>query len=207
MNFLAHAYLSGSDEELLVGNFIADSVKGRQKDAYPVGIRKGIELHRLIDTFTDTHAIVKQTKERLRPEYGKFAGVITDMFYDHFLAANFNQFATMPLLHFTEYVYTTVQKYATYLPTEVQYFLPYMIKHNWLYRYAQVSGIKSSLEGLSRRSTFVSNMATATQALELHYPEYQQDFYQFFPDLQTYVKQSLDLDGSHATNKANQVPS
>ena len=194
MNFLAHAFLSGPHEELLVGNFIADSVKGRQKDAYPAGIKKGIELHRLIDTFTDTHPIVKQTKERLRPNYGKFAGVISDMFYDHFLAANFNQYAVMPLLTFTEYVYATVQKYTLYLPTEVQYFLPYMIKHNWLYRYAQVGGIQASLEGLSRRSAFASNMATATQALEAEYILYQQDFNLFFPELQNYVKQNLDLD-------------
>lgn len=193
MNFLAHAYLSGSNEELLVGNFIADSVKGRQKEAYPTGIRQGIELHRLIDIFTDTHAIVKQTKERLRPEYGKFAGVITDMFYDHFLAANFQEFATEPLLNFTGYVYATVQKYEVHLPAEVQYFLPYMIKQNWLYRYAQISGIQTSLEGLSRRSTFASNMATATQALELNYNLYQQDFDQFFPELQNYVKQVMLL--------------
>ncbi len=193
MNFLAHAFLSGYDKEILVGNFIADSVKGRQKEAYPVGIKKGIELHRLIDTFTDTHAVVKQTKERLRPEYGKFAGVIADMFYDHFLAADFHHFAATPLLDFTGYVYATVQKYETYLPAEVQYFLPYMIKHNWLYRYAQVSGIQSSLEGLSRRSTFASNMATATQALELDYTLYQQDFHLFFPELQDYVKQAILL--------------
>jgi acyl carrier protein phosphodiesterase len=193
LNFLAHAFLSGPHEELLVGNFIADSVKGRQKDAYPPSIKKGIELHRLIDTFTDTHPTVKLTKERLRPDYGKFAGVISDMFYDHFLAANFNQFATMPLLNFTEYVYTTVQKYAMYLPTEVQYFLPYMMKQNWLYRYAQVSGIQASLEGLSRRSAYASNMATATQALDQQYDVYQQDFYSFFPELQNYVKQNLEL--------------
>ena len=192
MNFLAHAFLSGSDEELLVGNFIADSVKGRQKDLYPPGIRWGIEVHRFIDTYTDTHPIVKQTKDRLRPVYGKFAGVITDMFYDHFLAAKFNQYAAVSLLDFSQYVYATVQKFTLQLPPEVQYFLPYMIKQNWLFRYAQIAGIQASLEGMSRRSAFASNMATATQALETNYRAYEQDFEQFFPELQNYVKQLRD---------------
>ncbi|QNF35211.1 DUF479 domain-containing protein [Adhaeribacter swui] len=191
MNFLAHAYLSGTNQEIMVGNFIADSVKGRQKEAYPEEIKKGIELHRLIDTFTDMHPVVKRTKDRLRPGYGKFAGVITDMFYDHFLAANFNRFSATPLLEFTLLVYATVQKFEPYLPAEVQYFLPYMIKQNWLFRYAQISGIQASLEGLSRRSAFASNMATATQALETDYPLYQQDFELFFPELQNYVKQAM----------------
>ncbi len=189
MNFLAHTFLSGSDEELLVGNFIADSVKGRQKDLYPIGIRRGIELHRLIDSYTDGHPIVQQTKERLRPEQGKFAGVITDMFYDHFLAANFKQYSAVPLLDYTLYVYQTVQKFPELLPERVQYFLPYMIKQNWLYRYAQISGIQASLNGLSRRSAFTSNMSTATQALEENYFDYKQDFDLFFPELQNYVKQ------------------
>ncbi|MDQ3291764.1 MAG: ACP phosphodiesterase [Bacteroidota bacterium] len=188
---MAHSFLSGFDEELLVGNFIADSVKGRQKDVYPAGIRRGIELHRLIDTFTDSHPIVLQTKERLRPEQGKFAGVIADMFYDHFLAANFEHYATVPLLDFTLKVYQTVQNYSNILPERVHHFLPYMIKQNWLYRYAQISGIQASLNGLSRRSAFSSNMANATQALEDNYQVYQQDFELFFPELQNYVKQVL----------------
>ncbi|PSR53123.1 DUF479 domain-containing protein [Adhaeribacter arboris] len=191
MNFLAHTFLSGSDEELLVGNFIADSVKGRQKEIYPDGVRRGIELHRLIDTFTDAHPMVHQSKERLRPEQGKFAGVVTDMFYDHFLAANFEQYASMTLLDYSLYVYQTVQNYSYLLPERVHYFLPYMIKQNWLYRYAQVAGIQASLNGMSRRSSFRSNMSTATQALEENYFIYQQDFQQFFPELQNYVKQVL----------------
>ncbi|QMU28311.1 acyl carrier protein phosphodiesterase [Adhaeribacter radiodurans] len=189
MNFLAHTFLSGSDEELLVGNFIADSVKGRQKDGYPAGIRRGIELHRLIDTYTDSHPIVHQTKERLRPEQGKFAGVTTDMFYDHFLAANFEKYASISLLDFSLYVYQTVESYSHILPERVHYFLPYMVKQNWLHRYAQIAGIQDSLNGLSRRSTFASNMSTATQTLEENYQIYKQDFEQFFPELQNYVKQ------------------
>lgn len=174
-----------------MGNFIADSVKGRQQESYAPGIRRGIELHRRIDTYTDAHPVVQQTKARLRPGYGKFAGVIADMFYDHFLAANFKNYSVVPLLEYTHWVYRIMQKYQAELPAPVHYFLPHMTKHNWLYHYAQISGIQKSLQGLSRRSTFASNMATATDELSAFYGLYQEDFERFFPDLQQYVKQQL----------------
>ena len=193
MNFLAHSFLSGTNEELLVGNFIADSVKGRQKELFTPGIIKGIDLHRGIDTYTDSHPIVRQTKERLRPGYGKFAGVIADMFYDHFLAANFTDYSTVPLFDFSQYVYATVTKYHAYLPDRVQYFLPHMIEHNWLHNYRLITGIKSSLTGLSRRTVFASNMATSTDELENNYGQYKNDFENFFPQLQNYVKYELSV--------------
>jgi acyl carrier protein phosphodiesterase len=192
LNFLAHSFLSGPDEALLVGNFIADSVKGRQKEKYTPEIQRGIILHRQIDTFTDAHPIVQQTKARLRPGYGKFSGVISDMFYDHFLAANFKNYSAVPLLEYTHWVYGIMQKYRAQLPERVHYFLPYMVRQNWLYNYAQVSGIQKSLQGLSQRSNFTSNMATATEELEAFYALYQTDFERFFPDLQRFVKQQIN---------------
>lgn len=191
MNFLAHCFLSGNDDELLVGNFIADSVKGQQKQWYPPGIIRGIELHRQIDMFTDAHPVVRQTKDRLRPGYGKFAGVIADMFYDHYLAVHFDQYSAVALPEYAQHVYAVMQQHYTQLPERVQYFLPYMIDQNWLTRYAQVAGIRSSLRGLSRRALFASNMATATDELEMNYAHYQRDFALFFPELQYYVKQII----------------
>src|SRR5258708_857949 len=92
MNFLAHVYLSGDHSKVLVGNFIGDFVKGKYlRDRYEPEIAKGIELHRAIDYFTDLHPIVRQSKNRLRPKYNHYSGIIVDIFYDHFLAANWNQ--------------------------------------------------------------------------------------------------------------------
>src|ERR1700752_360781 len=101
LNFLAHIYLSGNDDQLMIGNFIADYVKGKKKDEYPPGIKKGIELHRAIDDFTDHHEITSRSKNRLRSKYGKYSGVITDLYYDHFLASNFSIYHNVPLKEFT----------------------------------------------------------------------------------------------------------
>src|SRR5205823_15097016 len=102
MNFLAHIYHSGEDDELMVGNFIADFVKGRKKDDYPERIKKGIELHRKIDYFTDHHPVTLRSQARIRKKQGKYSGVVIDLFYDHFLAKNFTKYHSLPLKDFSE---------------------------------------------------------------------------------------------------------
>lgn len=191
MNYLAHVFLSGSDEELMVGNFIADSVRGSQLGLFPERIAAGIILHRQIDTFTDCHPVVQRTKERLRPHYRKYAGVVADMFYDHFLAVQFDRYSAQPLADYCQQIYRAVQRYQDILPEKVKYFLPYMIEQNWLLNYANFNGMRRSLTGLSRRTTFVSHMDTAASELENHYPLYERDFQAFFPELQAYVVRQL----------------
>lgn len=189
MNFLAHIYLSGDEEELLIGNFIADSVKGKQAELYAPGIAKGIKLHRLIDHFTDTHPVVAETKARLRPRYRKFAPVIGDMFYDHFLAANFELYGTQPLPAYTQQVYRLIQRHFDLLPPRVQHMFPYMMQHNWLLSYAQLEGIGQALTGMSRRAAFESGMETATEELQENYALYAAEFTAFFPELVRYVEE------------------
>jgi acyl carrier protein phosphodiesterase len=191
LNYLAHVFLSGLNEELLIGNFIADSVRGSQLQQYPAGIAAGIILHRQIDTFTDAHPVVHQTKNRLRPQYRKYAGVIADIYYDHFLAVNFHRYSSQPLADYTQEVYGLVQRYQSILPEKVQYFLPYMMEQNWLLNYANINGIRRSLTGLSRRTAFVSNMDTAATELENNYLLYEKEFQAFFPDLQAYVSRQV----------------
>lgn len=192
MNYLAHIYLSGSDNELLLGNFIADAVKGKQLDAYPAGIVRGIRLHRLIDTYTDTHPVVAETKVRLRPKYKKFAPVIADMYYDHFLARNFMQYANVPLAEFVQQAYAIIQQQYDMLPPRMQQLFPYMQRQNWLESYAEFSGLAQAFEGMSRRASFVSGMETAGEELEAQYALYHADFVAFFPDLERYVAEVLD---------------
>jgi acyl carrier protein phosphodiesterase len=191
LNYLAHVFLSGSDTELMIGNFIADAVRGKQILTFPENIKKGILLHREIDAFTDSHEIVAKTKDRLRPEYGKYAPVIADMYYDHFLAANFKTYSSKNLDTFTSETYSILQENWHVLPERVKFFLPHMMKHNWLQSYAEIHGIKQALTGLSKRTTFVSGMETAALELENNYPLYGVEFSQFFPELITFTQNWL----------------
>src|SRR5579863_3534628 len=132
MNFLAHLYLAGNDEGLLVGNFIADAVKGDKYKTFPENILKGILMHREIDSFSDNNPVYLQSVHRLQPTYGKYSGVITDMFYDHFLAINWDTYSTISLKEFCMKTYETLSLYKGSMPEESEIILGYMTKHDWL---------------------------------------------------------------------------
>lgn len=184
MNFLAHLYLSGDNAEIKVGNFIGDFVKGKNlPERFDGDIAKGIALHREIDWFTDRHPVVKQSKDRLRPKYRHYSGVIVDVFYDHFLARNWNRYSTQLLPDFAEACYDTIQQHESVLPEDVKYMLPYMIKGNWLVNYAQLEGIHRALSGMARRTRFESKMEESVIDLEKDYTDYEREFEIFFPAL------------------------
>jgi acyl carrier protein phosphodiesterase len=193
MNFLAHAYLSGDDNKILTGNFIADFVKGRQAlNAFDDDIKLGIELHRLIDDFTDNHAVVSQSKDRLRPKYRHYAAVIVDVFYDHFLAKNWQQYHSVPLNEFASKVYQTIESYDAILPEGVKYMLPYMKRGNWLVNYSKLEGIERALTGMAGRTPYVSKMEQAVNDLRSDYRAYQHEFEIFFPELKKIASDFLN---------------
>ena len=187
MNFLAHVYLSGDNEPLLVGNFFGDFVKGSQMDIYPEEIQKGIRLHRSIDHFTDTHEIVLQSKVRLRDQFRHYAPVIVDVYYDHFLAKNWSTYSAVPLMDYTTQFYQKIQTYIDILPKGVIHMLNYMSKDNWLYHYQFLEGIQRAFVGMSRRTKFESKMEQAVEALKDHYSAFESEFQSFFPLLQKHV--------------------
>ena len=188
MNFLAHAYLARHSDSLVVGNFIGDFVKGNELHNYNPDIREGIVMHRKIDVFTDTHPVFKRSRRRISAKYRHYAGVIIDMYYDHFLAKNWNLYADTPLKEFTEELYSTIFKYKAILPPKASYMLPYMADSDWLYHYASIEGIDRSLTGLSKRTSFKSDMDKASEDLVANYSHFELDFSEFFPQLVLYTE-------------------
>jgi acyl carrier protein phosphodiesterase len=193
MNFLSHLYLSGNSEGLLIGNFIADSVKGSDYLQYPEEIKKGILLHRKIDTFTDTHHVVEISKSRLRERYRKYAPVIVDVYYDHFLAAGWSRWSDEPLDQYVNKIYALMQKNIGWLPEKSAQFTKYMIRYNILEGYSHTSGIKTVLEGMSRRARFQSDMERSIIDLEEHYSLFSNEFDTFFPELKAFTEKEIRL--------------
>ncbi|MFI2743462.1 ACP phosphodiesterase [Zhouia sp. PK063] len=192
MNFLAHLYLSDRHDDIMIGNFIADSIRGNKYEHFPLGIQKGIKLHREIDTFTDAHPVFRQSTKRLHPFYSHYSGVIIDIFYDHFLAKNWEKYSNEKLTDFATYFYQLISSKYDDMPEKVQYMIPYMIKDNWLVSYAAISGIQSVLNGMNRRTKNKSNMHLATKQLQDFYTEFETEFYLFFDDMQTFAKNKLN---------------
>ncbi len=186
MNFLAHLYLSKNNKNILIGNFIADAVKGKKYENYPKEIKAGILLHRGIDNFTDTHLIVRQSKRRLNIQYNHYKGVIIDIFYDHFLAKNWEQYSDIPLEIYAENVYAFLQENIEIYPERIQKLLPNMIEYNWLVSNASIEGIGKILAGMNRRSKGSSKMDLAIEDLVEHYDDFEADFTVFFEELRQF---------------------
>lgn len=193
MNFLAHIYLSGDDKAITIGNFIADGIRGNDYKKFPKDIQTGIILHRHIDTFTDTHEIVRQSTKRLHKNYGHYSGVIVDILYDHFLAKNWKTYSNVPLAKYVGDFYDLLEDNFDILPTRVQKMMPYMIANNWLLSYASVDGIAKVLEGMNRRTQNRSKMNLAVNELEEFYDAFETEFTLFFAELIEYSKQELKL--------------
>jgi acyl carrier protein phosphodiesterase len=194
MNFLAHLHLSGDNPKLMLGNFIGDFVKGRSAlEQFESEIVKGIELHRVIDEFTDRHPVVAQSKDRLRLKYRHYAGVIVDIFYDHFLARNWYQYHPEFLPDFADKAYGIIQSHETILPEGVKFMMPYMMKGNWLVNYARIEGIERALTGMARRTRYESKMEMAGTDLREHYKFFEAEFSEFFPLLKNHSNEWLML--------------
>lgn len=170
---------------MLFGNFIADHLKGPDRQLpFDQLIRQGIALHRHIDRYTDTHNIVAQSKARVRPQFGKYAPVIVDVFYDHFLAIGWSNFHNLPLPEFSKQVYALLQARQNEMPASAQHMLPFMVQHDWLTNYARPLGIRRVMQGMSRRTRFVSGMDKAPDLLFEEYDAFKAEFEAFFPELE-----------------------
>ncbi|WP_318345011.1 acyl carrier protein phosphodiesterase [Flagellimonas baculiformis] len=191
MNFLAHIYLSFDDKEITLGNFFADHIRGNRYKHLPEKIQKGIMLHREIDTFTDAHPITRQSSKRLHKNYSHYSMVIVDIFYDHFLAKNWNDYSETPLAEYVENFYDLLEDNYDILPMATKRMMPYMIADNWLLNYANLTGIERVLNGMNRRTKNKSKMNLAILDLEEHYTDFENEFITFFEELITFSRQKF----------------
>lgn len=177
----------------MIGNFIADHVRGNHFGHYNQEIQQGIFLHREIDTFTDQHQIVRRSKRRLHARYRHYDGVIIDIFYDYFLAKNWVKYSEIPLKIYTQSIYELFSKYANQLPVKSQRFINYMVENDILYRYQFEDGIEKVLQGMNYRTKGKSHMNLAIEDLKIHHQKLEKDFTLFFKDLQLHTKKHLKV--------------
>lgn len=184
MNFLGHIFLTPNDDEILLGNFIADSVKGNPEKFYSGKIAEGIRFHRAIDEFTDSHPIVKRGVLRFRETQSKYASVVIDVIYDHILASNWNEFHGTDLESLAQSVYQRLEAQNKHFPTSVKRYFPYMQEQNWLYNYQFEWGILKALEDLDRRSANETQMHLALGVYKEFEAEFLAEFKKFAADAQ-----------------------
>ena len=194
MNFLAHTYLSGCNEEIIVGNFMGDYVKGRSYMLFPEEVKKGILIHRDIDSFTDMHQITRISKQRVASRYHKYAGIITDIFYDHFLASLWDDYSNLALNEFVNRTYDLLKRNYKVLPDSIKRWFPTFLENNWMMTYSSVDGIELVLERMSAHTSLPDHSAFAVEVLRDQYALFLDDFVRFFPLIIEFLEEKYEIE-------------
>lgn len=191
MNFLAHIYLSGDNDLIKIGNFMADGIRGKHFENFPLEVQKGIKLHRAIDTFTDAHPVFRESTKKLHERYHHYAGVIVDVFYDHFLAKNWYKYSDEDLATYIQRFYQSLEDNKTILTEKTTKLMPYMIHQNWLLQYQTVEGIHNIMTQMDSRTKNKSNMRFSSEELVLYYNAFEEEFTTYFEAIQKHTKEQL----------------
>ncbi len=183
MNYLAHILLSCEDEELLIGNFLGDFIKNKEVITFSEGIQKGVRLHRLIDSYTDSHPVVKKGIRRLQKRHSKYAGVVIDVLYDYILAKNWANYGPGDLQGFSNNIYEILGRHISVMPTRIQDQVERMIAANWLVSYSKLEGIKYTFERVRKRASIPSFFDGVMDSLVEDEKLLTEEFALFFPDI------------------------
>ncbi len=191
MNYLAHMLLSFDKPDLITGNFLADMISNKDVQTYPEGIRKGVFIHRQIDTFTDDHPQVLKGVRRLYEKHSKYASVLIDIFYDYILTLNWSKYSDESMQVFADRIYSVLQLNASIMPERVQRHLKGMVDGNWLLSYANLGGIQYAIDRMKRRASKPELFDGAIESLEKDLDLLNEEFNLFFPEITTYIKKQL----------------
>ena len=191
MNYLAHFYLAEQSSEGLLGSLLGDFVKGRLDDRFPQTVRRGIALHRAIDSFTDAHPLHLESRNRIGGERRRYAGIIIDVCYDHFLCRHWAEYSSESLDRFAARVYDILREHQDALPDRLRRMVPHMIANDWLGSYAELVNVGRALDGIAERIVRSNPLAGAVIEIEANYRELDGDFQRFFPQLRDQAERIL----------------
>lgn len=209
MNWLAHLYLSEPETEFRLGNLLADQVRGADRNRMSASFLRGVACHQAIDAFTEHHPVIKHSRTLIGPAQRRFSGILVDVFYDYFLAKNWNQFSGTPLERFTHGAYGDFQPHIPTLPEEARITLERIITHDWLTSYREIAGIEDVLTRLTARISEtwqrrIPALNDAVADLQKHEAELEADFQAFMPQLASQVRRWSIQNDRKKVDSANQ---
>ena len=191
MNFLAHVYLSEDNFSLAIGNLIADRVKGKDLTNFSPMIQKGILLHRKIDTFTDHHPLFKECVSIFFPIYRHYSRVIIDIYFDHFLASNWDKYNSKNLKVFSNEFYDALKIESENFPENIKNFSRTLIFYNWFDSYKTITGLELILAQMEQRTRFPSKLSASTKQLKENYTYFHNHFSSFMEEVIDFTKNEI----------------
>lgn len=183
MNLVAHQLLSFNNPEWQAGNHLGEVVKGKNYKKYEASIQKGILLHRFIDSYTDSHDIVKLSTKNLHGNHGKYSSVIVDIFYDYLLIKNWDKFSKVNFYEFKDNCYRVLENFMDLYPAELRFYTKKLIEKDWFTAYETIEGVEITLKKLSVRTKFENTMHKAVKDLYLKESLFEEHFLTFFPEI------------------------
>ncbi|NOW02827.1 ACP phosphodiesterase [Clostridium beijerinckii] len=182
MNYLAHIYLADNSEENMLGNFLGDFVNKSLENEFEQSIRQGIIMHKKLDTFTDSHPDFMRSRKRISKNNRRLAGVLIDIFYDHFLAKNWKDYSTMPLEEYADNFYMILRKFSYCLPDKLLRRMNFIIEENWLLSYRDIHGIQTAVDRIATRFANTKHpLINPIEELINNYEGLENDFKCFYP--------------------------
>ncbi len=191
MNFLAHFHLAEPTDASRVGALLGDFLRGTPahlSETLPEELVAGIVLHRAIDRFTDSHPVFLKAKKLLAPPRRRFAGIIIDLYFDHFLSLSWAQYSGTPLPEFIQEIHHLLSRRAAWLSTELNDLIAKMKQENWLGTYGTIPGLTLTFQRMSERRDFLKPLIGAEEDLLSHYDSFRQAFDEFYPELLAYAR-------------------
>src|SRR5262249_22410197 len=184
------AYLARGSAQAILGALMGDFVKGPLEGRYDSELTRALTLHRRIDSYTDAHDVVRCSRHRVSPGRRRFAGILVDMFYDHFLARLWEEYCDVPLEQFTAHVYVVLREHRALLPERLQQVAARMSDGDWLASYQRVEAVAAALDRMGGRLTRGNAMLRSGEELLAQYQAFEADFRLFFPDVIRFARGS-----------------
>ncbi|WP_238858601.1 ACP phosphodiesterase [Clostridium sp. YIM B02569] len=182
MNYLAHIYLADNSEENMLGNFLGDFVNKSLENEFEQSIRQGIIMHKKLDTFTDSHPDFMRSRKRISKNNRRLAGVLIDIFYDHFLAKNWRDYSSISLEDYADNFYKILRKFSYCLPDKLLRRMNYIIEENWLLSYKDIHGIQTAVDRIAIRFANTRHpLVNPIEELINNYEGLESDFKCFYP--------------------------
>lgn len=191
MNYLAHLHLGGDTRAQLLGSLYGDFVKGPLNGQWPADIEAAIRLHRRIDAFTDSHPLQVRARARFPLERRRMAGMLLDLFFDHCLARDWQDYAVQPLQQFTGQVYRVLAAEPA-LPGRLALMAPRMAAQDWLGSYREFAVLEQVIAGMQRRLSRPQLLDGSLVELERLYVPLSDDFRAFYPELMAFAEAELN---------------
>ena len=205
MNYLAHLFLSPRSTHAVVGNLMGDFRRHVRNNALPTEVLQGIENHCRVDRFTDSHVGIRGLKHVFSSKRRRYAGIILDVVFDHYLSRHWHTFRDEPRVDYIGYLYGCLQRGRGLMPPRMQTVVAYMIEEDWLGSYVDLAGIDTCLNRMSHRIRFDNNLYGAIEEVQANYNELEAGFLEFFPQLMEHINQlSGDSSLNYRVNKCNQ---